>query len=97
MLCTIATYVGWATVAYWLVIFARFVNRQFISSTGIVSSLGKRGGWAVVTGASDGIGKAYASELARQNFNVVLISRTASKLDAVAAEISMLLLQSTMP
>ena len=43
---------------------------------------------AVVTGSSDGIGKAYAKELAKQGLNIVLLSRTQSKLDTVAAEIS---------
>jgi 17beta-estradiol 17-dehydrogenase / very-long-chain 3-oxoacyl-CoA reductase len=45
------------------------------------------GEWAVVTGATDGIGKAYAAELAKSKMNVVLISRTQSKLEAVKAEI----------
>ncbi|XP_069693919.1 hydroxysteroid dehydrogenase-like protein 1 [Periplaneta americana] len=47
----------------------------------------KFGTWAVVTGSTDGIGKAYALELARRNVNIVLISRTQQKLDEVAAEI----------
>jgi 17beta-estradiol 17-dehydrogenase / very-long-chain 3-oxoacyl-CoA reductase len=42
----------------------------------------------VVTGASDGIGKSYAKQLAKRGFNIVLISRTQSKLQAVAEEIS---------
>ena len=42
----------------------------------------------VVTGASDGIGKAYCHELAKQGLNVVLMSRTKIKLDAVAEELS---------
>ncbi|XP_016963759.1 hydroxysteroid dehydrogenase-like protein 1 isoform X1 [Drosophila biarmipes] len=46
------------------------------------------GDWAAVTGASDGIGKEYAKELARQNINVVLIARNAEKLQAVAKEIA---------
>ncbi|KAK7473654.1 hypothetical protein BaRGS_00035132 [Batillaria attramentaria] len=45
------------------------------------------GSWAVVTGCTDGIGKAYAEELARRGLNVVLISRTRSKLEALAQEI----------
>jgi len=41
----------------------------------------------VVTGATDGIGKEYARELARQGLNLVLISRTKEKLIAVTNEI----------
>lgn len=44
---------------------------------------------AVVTGATDGIGKAYAFELARKGLHVVLVSRTLSKLQEVAKEIGM--------
>lgn len=40
--------------------------------------------WALVTGASDGIGKAFAIELAARGFNIILVSRTESKLKAVA-------------
>ncbi|KAH8271692.1 hypothetical protein KR044_001190, partial [Drosophila immigrans] len=46
------------------------------------------GDWAAVTGSSDGIGKEYAKELARQGINVVLIARNEEKLKAVAKEIS---------
>ena len=45
------------------------------------------GHWAVVTGATDGIGKAYAMRLASKGINIVLISRTDSKLQAVKSEI----------
>lgn len=45
------------------------------------------GEWAVVTGATDGIGKAYAMGLASKGLSVVLISRTASKLEDVQKEI----------
>ncbi|KAI7866990.1 hypothetical protein BDF14DRAFT_1807297 [Spinellus fusiger] len=46
------------------------------------------GAWAVITGASDGIGKEFAEQLAKKKFNIVLISRTASKLEAIAEELS---------
>lgn len=49
--------------------------------------LKEMGSWAVVTGATDGIGKAYAKALAKKGLNVVLISRTRSKLEEVAKEI----------
>lgn len=47
----------------------------------------KCGPWAVVTGATDGIGKAFAHSLAKEGLNVVLVSRTPEKLRAVAEEI----------
>ncbi|CAG9855521.1 unnamed protein product [Phyllotreta striolata] len=50
-------------------------------------NLKETGKWAVVTGATDGIGKAYAEILAKKGLNVVLISRTLSKLEAVAKEL----------
>ncbi|KAK4694795.1 hypothetical protein P7C71_g2841, partial [Lecanoromycetidae sp. Uapishka_2] len=43
--------------------------------------------WALVTGASDGIGKEFALQLARAGYSTLLISRTQSKLDDLAAEI----------
>ncbi len=54
------------------------------------ASLAKRygvGSWVVVTGATDGLGKEFAVQFAKLRFNIVLISRTQSKLDAVAEEI----------
>uniref|UniRef100_A0A663MP73 3-ketoacyl-CoA reductase n=1 Tax=Athene cunicularia TaxID=194338 RepID=A0A663MP73_ATHCN len=42
----------------------------------------------VITGATDGIGKAYAEELARRGMKVALISRSKEKLDHVASEIN---------
>jgi len=40
-----------------------------------------------VTGATDGLGKAYARQLAGRGLDVVLVSRTQEKLDATAEEI----------
>lgn len=51
-------------------------------------NLKKLGQWAVITGATDGIGKAYAMNLAKKGINIVLISRTEQKLKDVAKEIA---------
>ncbi|XP_042294709.1 inactive hydroxysteroid dehydrogenase-like protein 1 [Sceloporus undulatus] len=45
------------------------------------------GKWAVVTGCTSGVGKAYAKELASRGVNIVLISRNKEKLEAVAREL----------
>lgn len=39
--------------------------------------------WAVITGATDGIGLAFAKVLARHGLNLILVSRSQEKLDAV--------------
>jgi 17beta-estradiol 17-dehydrogenase / very-long-chain 3-oxoacyl-CoA reductase len=43
--------------------------------------------WAIITGASDGIGKHYAYQLAKKNFNLVLHGRNATKLHHVRTEL----------
>ncbi|XP_055545323.1 inactive hydroxysteroid dehydrogenase-like protein 1 [Wyeomyia smithii] len=45
------------------------------------------GEWAVITGSSDGIGKEYAKNIAGKGMNIMLLSRTASKMSALAEEI----------
>ncbi|XP_012530006.1 very-long-chain 3-oxoacyl-CoA reductase [Monomorium pharaonis] len=56
-------------------------------SLGFGIDLRTQGKWAVVTGATDGLGKAFAKALAEQGINIVLVSRSLSKLKDVAAEI----------
>lgn len=53
-----------------------------------LTKYGRKGSWALVTGASDGIGKEYATQLAAKGFNIILVSRTASKLQAITQELS---------
>lgn len=43
------------------------------------------GEWAVITGASDGIGREFARELAARGLNVLLVARRGGLLDALAA------------
>ncbi|KAJ8951942.1 hypothetical protein NQ318_013609 [Aromia moschata] len=69
--------------------FFRFFYDNFIATKLHINAVNLRetGKWAVVTGATDGIGKAYAELLAKKGLKIVLISRTQSKLDDVAKEI----------
>uniref|UniRef100_A0A8C2KGZ4 Hydroxysteroid (17-beta) dehydrogenase 3 n=1 Tax=Cyprinus carpio TaxID=7962 RepID=A0A8C2KGZ4_CYPCA len=50
------------------------------------TALGK---WAVVTGGSDGIGRAYAEELSKLGMSVIIISRNQEKLDRAARKIEL--------
>lgn len=45
------------------------------------------GEWAVITGSTDGIGKALAFDLASKGLNLVLVGRNPSKLEATSSEI----------
>lgn len=46
-----------------------------------------KGAWAVVTGASEGIGREYALQLAKKGFNVVVSARNKAALNALVNEI----------
>ncbi|NXJ18786.1 HSDL1 protein, partial [Dicrurus megarhynchus] len=60
----------------------------FPKLSGKIDLVKKYGKWAVVTGSTDGIGKAYAEELAKRGVNIILVSRNKEKLEAVSRSIS---------
>ena len=61
-----------AFISYRLVLFLYSLYLRMLGSSVNVAKLGE---WAVVTGSTDGIGKAYANALASKGLNIVLVSR----------------------
>ncbi|KAG7483316.1 very-long-chain 3-oxoacyl-CoA reductase-B-like [Solea senegalensis] len=85
LLCLGALTAAWFTLCSVCRLVSGF--RVWVLGNGRLVSPTKLGKWAVVTGATDGIGKAYAEELARRGFAIVLISRSQEKLDEVSKAI----------
>ncbi|WP_158543356.1 SDR family NAD(P)-dependent oxidoreductase [Dyella psychrodurans] len=55
---------------------------------GVVLDKGRFGPWALVTGASSGIGKEFARQIAASGINVVLVARREALLKEVGVELS---------
>ncbi|KAA8529683.1 hypothetical protein F0562_034217 [Nyssa sinensis] len=64
--------------------FLRWVYVNFLRPS---KNLKKYGSWALVTGPTDGIGKAFAFELARKGLNLILVGRNPEKLNDVSTAI----------
>ena len=56
-----------------------------MTNRGAASFASKYGPWAVVAGASEGLGAAFATALAARGLNLILIARRAEALETVAA------------
>jgi hypothetical protein len=76
-------------ISSWMVLsFLRIIWDSLLGpALGFGVNFRKMGKWAVVTGATDGIGLAYSKQLAAMGLNIVLISRTKERLDRVARQI----------
>ena len=85
-LYTIIVWIGAYQFAWWVVRLLLSFWRTFMGTECTTERYGENS-WAVVTGSTDGIGKACAKHLARQGFNIVLISRNLQKLNNTAKEL----------
>ncbi|CAI2732606.1 unnamed protein product [Schistosoma spindalis] len=66
------------------IIFIYTIGKRLFSKRKLLKHAGE---WVIVTGATDGIGKVYAEELAKDGLKIMLISRNEEKLLSMADEI----------
>lgn len=81
--------VGGAWASYYLYKLASFTWLHFLRPSQLRRYTAKDSTvpWALVTGASDGLGKGFVAELASRGFNVVLHGRNEKKLEGVKQDI----------
>ena len=85
MLYTILTTLAFLKL-FWPLINTIYKSFRYIYCQFYPIDIKKYGSWAVITGGSDGIGKAYALELAKRGLNILVIARTEKKLVNVCME-----------
>jgi len=78
---------GVATASYLVFKFLRFV-RLYTRASSLKRYLYGDTPWALVTGASDGIGRGFAQELAQNGFNVIIHGRNPTKLEDVKRQLT---------
>lgn len=77
--------IGAVTLLYVVIHFLLFLAQYALASFSYASYKNE---WAVVTGASGGIGAGFVRQLAARGVNVVLLARSKDKMDALASEVT---------
>lgn len=81
LILSLAFYFTWKVL--WFILYTITYRHCIRPELNLAKRYG-RGSWAVVTGASEGIGRGIALSLAKRGFNIYLVSRTESKLQDCA-------------
>jgi 17beta-estradiol 17-dehydrogenase / very-long-chain 3-oxoacyl-CoA reductase len=69
---------------YWTYKTLNFFYLHCLCSNSLRCYRAKSGGWALVTGASAGIGEAFVEELAKRGLNVILVARSGQTLEEIS-------------
>ncbi|KAL9112670.1 MAG: hypothetical protein Q9187_007730, partial [Circinaria calcarea] len=77
---------GILTTCYYFLRFFQFIY-LFIRPSSLPRYLRRPSSWALITGASSGIGFGFAQELCSRGFNVILHGRNPNKLERLQAEL----------
>jgi predicted amino acid dehydrogenase len=82
----------WTTITLGLILY-KILRTVYDSWFGVLLghnvNLRRMGKWAVVTGATDGIGLAYSRQLAKRGMSIVLMSRSMERLERTARELQL--------
>ena len=79
--------IGVATVSIFVFRFIALLYRYMLKSPLDLQSRYGANSWVLVTGGSDGIGKAFAEQFAELGFNVMIAARSQVKLEKTAEEL----------
>lgn len=81
------SFIGISYISFKFFSFFNFFYKKFLrSKKNLVQTYGENT-WALITGASDGIGQAFCEELAQSGFNICLLARNREKLIRVEEQI----------
>jgi short-subunit dehydrogenase len=81
--------IGFLVMSYYSIIALVSIYRKFLTREKSLISRYGHGTWAVITGAAEGTGKAFSTELAKRGFNLVLIDKKGEQLIEVSQLIQM--------
>lgn len=76
--------VGIVSLLALVALIGKFVYQHFVLDTNLAPYGAKSDAWAVITGASEGIGRGFAIALAKKGFNIAIVARRESVLREVA-------------
>ena len=86
-LSNLISYLSYIFIICWIVRIFIFIYENVIRQNNNILNRYGTDSWALVTGGSDGIGKEISISLAEKGFNLLIVSRTESKLQAFCEEI----------